>query len=276
MIAYPVIEGRWLQPGDTNALVINHELLYDHDAGIQSGDTVTLRINGRPVDWQIVGVVQEIGAPRRGLGIPASAYVNLDYFNQVTDMSGTTTTVRVQTAEHSAEALSVMSQKMERQFDEAGLRRLDLQASTTRWRILEEHLVVIMVFLMLMAVLIAAVGALALASIVNISVMERSREIGIMRAIGASTTAVLRIIMTEGMVIGLLSWVAAVILARPLSVTVGNFAGWIFIRSDLAHVFSTEAMAAWLGLIITISVVASFFPAWTAARLTVHEVVAYE
>lgn len=276
MIAFPIIEGRWLRPDDTNALVINHELFYDHDANIQPGDTVTLRINGKPIAWQVVGVVREIGAPRRDLGIPASAYVSLDHFNQVTGTTDTTTTVRIQTAEHSAAALKEMSQKLERQFDAAGLRRLDLQAGTTRWRILEEHLVVIMVFLLLMAILVAAVGGLALASMVSISVMERSREIGIMRAIGASTGAVLRVIMAEGLVIGLLSWVAAVLLARPLSVTLGNFAGWLFIRSDLAHVFPLEALLVWLVLIIVISVAASIYPAWTAARLTVHEVVAYE
>ncbi len=276
LIAYPVIEGRWLQPGDSNALVINHEMLYDHDAGIRPGDTVTLRINGQPVEWQVVGVVREIGAPRRGLGIPASAYVPLDYFNQVTGSTGTTTTIRVQTAEHDTAAMQVMNQKLERQFDAAGLRRLDLQASTTRRRILEEHLVVILAFLMLMAVLVAAVGGLALASVVSINVMERSREIGIMRAIGASTGAILQVIMAEGLVIGLLSWVVAVAVARPLSVTVGNFAGWLFVRSDLAHVFSSGAMWGWLGLIVIISLAASFFPAWTAARLTVREVVAYE
>jgi len=276
MIAYPVIEGRWLRSDDSNALVINHEMLYDHDAGIRPGDTVTLRINGRPIAWQVVGVVREIGAPRRGLGIPASAYVPLDYFNQVTGSTGTTTTIRVQTAEHDTAAMQVISQKLERQFDAAGLRRLDLQASTTRRRILEEHLVVILAFLMLMAVLVAAVGGLALASVVSINVMERSREIGIMRAIGASTGAVLQVIMAEGLVIGLLSWVVAVALARPLSVAVGNFAGWLFVRSDLVHVFSTVAMWGWLALIVIISLAASFYPAWTAARLTVHEVVAYE
>ena len=276
MIAYPLLEGRWLQPGDKNALVINHEMLYDHDANIQPGDTVTLRLNGQPVEWQVVGVVQEIGAPRRGLGIPASAYVPLDFFNEVTGERGNTTTIRVQTAEHDDAALQTMSQKLEQQFDTAGLRRVDLQTNTTRRRILEEHLVVILVFLLVMALLVAAVGALALASVVSISVLERSREIGIMRAIGASTGAILQVIMVEGIAIGLLSWLVAVVIARPLSAALGNLAGQLFIRADLENVFSGTAVWLWLALILLISLTASFFPAWSAARLTVHEVVAYE
>lgn len=276
LIDYPVIEGRWLLPEDTNALVINHEMLYDHDADIQPGDTVTLRMNGKPVVWQVVGVVREIGAPRRGLGIPASAYVNLNYYDQVMGTADTTTTIRVQTAEHSADALKIMSQKLEQQFDVYEIRRLDLQASTTRRHILEEHLVVILTFLLVMALLVAAVGGLALTSVVGINVMERSREIGIMRAIGASTGIVLRVVMIEGVVIGLLSWAVAVVIARPVSISVGNFAGWLFVRSNLVHVFPTAPMWGWLAFVIVISLVASFFPAWKAANLTVNEVVAYE
>ncbi|MFK7803414.1 MAG: ABC transporter permease [Anaerolineae bacterium] len=276
LINYPLIEGRWLEPGDTNAIVINHELLYDDHASIQSGDTVTLRINGEPTEWQVVGVVQEVGAPRRGLGIPASAYVNLDYFNQVMGAAGTTTSARIVTDDHSVEAQAAMTVKLEQAFADANLRPADFQASTTRRQILEDHLVVIISFLGMMAVLIAAVGGLALTSVISINVMERAREIGVMRAIGGSTGTVLQVVMVEGIVMGLLSWVAAVIIARPLSSTLGNLAGWLFIRSDLENVFSGQTTLIWLALIMLISIGASFYPAWTATRLTVREIISYE
>lgn len=97
-----------------------------------------------------------------------------------------------------------------------------------------------------------------------------------MRAIGASTNAVLRIIIVEAVVIGILSWLVAALLTIPLSVMVGDTAGQIFLNTDLSRVFSPLAMIAWFGLIILISIIASFYPAWKAARLTVHEVLAYE
>jgi putative ABC transport system permease protein len=276
MVAFPIIEGRWLQPGDTNALVINHELFLDHEANIKVGDTVPLKIGNQITEWVVVGVIREVGAPRRGLGVAASAYVPIDYFTRVIGGEGMTTNVRVQTAKHDDAFVKAVTQKIEQQFDAAGIRRTTIQLTTERKVVLENHLVVIVMFLIFMAVLTAAVGGLALASSMSISVMERTREIGIMRAIGASTGSVLRIIVLEGVIIGLLSWLVAVALAWPLSVVVGNFAGQIFISTNLDHIFPPFAMAGWLGLIIIISTVASVFPAWGASRLTVREVLAYE
>ena len=276
LIAYPLIQGRWLQPGDTNALVINHEMLYDDHADIRPGSTVNLRINGQTEAWEVVGVVREVGAPRRGLGIPASAYVSLDYFNQLTGMDGSTVTARVQTAEHGPEAHAAYQKTLDTELAAAGYRVADLQASTTRRQILEDHLVVILAFLMMMAMLIATVGGLALASVISINVMERSREIGMMRAIGGSSRVILQMILVEGVLIGLLSWVAAVLVARPLGTMVGNLAGWLFIRSDLESSFAPSVALIWLGLIITISLGASFYPAWSATRQSVREVLSYE
>ena len=276
MIDYPLIEGRWLQPDDTNALVINHEMFFDDHIDIHVGDSVILRINGQPEAWMVIGVVREIGAPRRGLGLPASAYVSLDAFNQITGMVDSTVTVRVVTTEHSAEAHTTTQRSLDKELAAAGLRVADLQASSTRRQILEDHLVVILAFLLAMATLIAAVGSLALASVISINVLERSREIGMMRAIGGSSRTILQIILVEGVMIGLLSWFAAALLARPLSRVIGNLAGWLFIRSELVNVFSVSTLLIWLGLIVIISLVASIYPAWNATRLSVREVLSYE
>ncbi len=64
MITFPIIEGRWLQSNDTNALVINHELL--EGAGMKVGDRVILKTGNKEMEWTVVGAVREIGARRRG------------------------------------------------------------------------------------------------------------------------------------------------------------------------------------------------------------------
>ena len=127
-----------------------------------------------------------------------------------------------------------------------------------------------------MAILVAVVGGLALASTMSISVLERTRELGIMRAIGASTGAVLRVVVTEGVIIGAMSWLIALVLALPVTVAIGDAAGQIFISTSLDYTFPLSAMLVWLGLILVISIAASFYPAWSAAKLTVREVLAYE
>ena len=276
LVAFPVIEGRWLRPGDTNALVINHELLNDHDANIHLGDTVALKIGNQTVDWVVVGVVREVGAPRRGLGVAASAYVPLAYFSQATHADGMSTNIRAQTAAHDDAAIQTVIRQMEQRFDAGNIQRTTIQATTERKLILQNHLVVIITFLLLMAVLMTIVGGLALASSISISVLERVREFAVLRAIGASTGAILRIVMIEGLVIGMLSALLAVLLAWPISTIVGNMAGQIFIGANLDHAHPPGAVALWLGLSVVISLLASAAPAWNAAQMTVRDGLAYE
>ena len=189
---------------------------------------------------------------------------------------GTTNFVHVESTDRSDAALRIFSQQIENRLDAAGLRRITAQLTIDRKQVLLDHLVVIVTFLMIMAVLVAGVGGLALASAMSISVMERTREIGMMRAIGASTYAVLRVIVTEGVVIGVLSWLVALAIVVPVSVLVGNYAGQLFIDANLDYVFPLSIMLGWLGLVILISVIASSFPAWGATRLAVRDVLAYE
>ncbi len=267
MIDFPVIEGRWLRPDDTNAMVINNVLRSDREAGIKPGDRIAVKVGDRTMDWNVVGVVREVGAARRGLNSAAYAYVSLDTLARQMDTEGTTNFVYIESTDRSDAALRTFSQQIENRFDAAGLRRITAQLTIDRKQVLLDHLVVIVTFLMIMAVLVAGVGGLALASTMSISVMERSREIGMMRAIGASTHAVLRVIVTEGVVIGVLSWLVALTIAVPVSVMVGNYAGQLFIDANLDYVFPLSIMLGWLGLVILIGVIASSFPAWGATRL---------
>ena len=68
-------------------------------------------------------------------------------------------------------------------------------------------------FLLAMAVLLAVVGGLTLMGTMSINVIERTREIGVMRAIGASDAAIQRLVVTEGLVVAGSGW----LLAAPLA-----------------------------------------------------------
>ena len=72
-------------------------------------------------------------------------------------------------------------------------------------------------FLLIMSGLTAAVGSIGLMGTMSMNVMERTREIGVMRAIGATDRQVMNQVLLEGMLIGLISWVLAFGLAFPIS-----------------------------------------------------------
>jgi len=135
---------------------------------------------------------------------------------------------------------------------------------------------VIVNLLLVMAVLLAVVGGLGLAGTMSINVLERTREIGVLRAIGATDRAVLWIILAEGLLIGLISWALAVVVAVPLSAALSRAVGLALLQTPLRYAFSFGGVVIWLGLVIVLAAVASLLPAWNASRLTVRDVLTYE
>jgi putative ABC transport system permease protein len=107
-------------------------------------------------------------------------------------------------------------------------------------------------------------------------VIERVREIGIMRSIGASDVTVLQIFMVEGIVIGMISWILGASLAVPLGQALSTTMGQMLFSSPLTFDIPVDGMVVWLVLSLVLAAVASFFPAWRATRVTVRDVLSYE
>ena len=176
----------------------------------------------------------------------------------------------------------------------------DLQDQSTLGRALEEHLKthslrvqdvhitwelkqriraqfdIITTFLLIMAVLLAVVGALGLTGTMGINVLERTREIGVLRAIGASSLAIGKIFVIEALCIGLISWLIGLILALPVAAILSYQVGVLFLQNPLTFSFSFLGVFIWLFLSLFLSVMASLLPAWKASRLSVKDVLSYE
>lgn len=268
MSELPVIEGRWLQPGDTNALVVNHALL-SKEPGLKVGSRLTLRIGGTEQSWQVVGVVQEI------MSLP-TAYANQEAFTAASSSGGLTQSVVVVTEDRSPEAVAEITRRLESALTAAGLDVSSSQQLAQVRQAIEEHLVILASFLIMMSVLVLFVGGLGLASTMSINVLERQREIGVLRAVGASTGAVLCIIVAEGMIVGALSWGLAVALAWPISRFVSYTFGMTFFEAPLQFAVSPLGMVYWLGIALFLAALASLYPAWNAAQMTVRQTLAYE
>ena len=161
-------------------------------------------------------------------------------------------------------------------FDSRGLQVSSTEILASVRQKVESQFNIVVIFLAIMAVLVAAVGSLGLMRTMSINVLERTREIGVMRVIGASDGSVLKIFMVEGIFIGGLSWLMGTAAALPISKLLSNAVGLAFIDTPLSFTFSTTGALIWLGIALILAAVASFLPAWNASRLTVREVLAYE
>jgi putative ABC transport system permease protein len=203
-------------------------------------------------------------------------FANYPYFARVTNSVGRAEWVFTATEQHDMDYQTQIAQAMENRFEHLGM---DVGLSTKSTEEVTEVTAifeVIIVLLLIMAFLLAVIGGLGLMGTMSINVLERTREIGVMRAIGASNRSVRRIFMTEGIIIGVISWLVGTILAYPLSRLLSDLIGHQFLNAPLVFTFSQTGVFIWLALVVVLAAIASFLPAWNASRLTVREVLAYE
>ncbi len=260
--------GRWLQPGDEYAVVVNSDVIED-EPDLRVGEEMMLDIGGRRSTWQIVGVV-----PTTAQG-PA-IYLPYETYAYETRTVGRATHVQVVASQHDAAFQRALESELFNAFTAAGIEVNSTHTSQFVKGQNEQMFNLVVIFLIIMALLLAAVGGLGLTTTMSINILERIREIGVLRAIGASNSAVRRIVLLEGIVIGLLSWTLGLLLSFPVGVLMSDQVGLALLGIPLDHSYAVGAAVAWFFVLLLIAVAASLGPARNAVRLTVREVLAYE
>lgn len=255
LVAHRIEQGRWLQAGETGTAVINSLARRLAFRDVRIGDTVTLSVDHRPVALTVVGIVHEPLTP-------GSVYVTPATFEQATGQAGRTNALRVRSR--------AATQALAGALEAAGV-PVKLALTEARYAAAQGGHVYILVFALgFVASAMAVVGALGLASALGQSVVERTREFGVMRAIGARAASIRRMVVTEGLLIGAASTAAAVVLAWPLSRGVGGVLASISTQ-DLQPRLAPAAVAVWALIALVGAAGVSLAPAGRAARITVRE-----
>jgi putative ABC transport system permease protein len=265
LIRFPILAGRWLRPSDSDAVVLNHAARAQNPR-VRIGGTVTLSLDGRPTVWRVVGVVEEIGGP-------PVAYVTDQAFARVTGTMGSARMLRIATTSSSARERTAILRSVEEALDTDS--RIEQALPLTEHRTaVGDHMLILIRALVAMALVMALVGALGLASTMSVSVIERTREIGVMKTIGATPRRVMRELVAEALAIGLSSCVLAFALSLPLTAYVDRVIGNLGFLASLPFVLVPAAVAGWLGIVVVITIVATWWPARRAAAITVREALA--
>jgi putative ABC transport system permease protein len=264
----PVVEsGRWLQPGDADAIVVAP------GQGVAVGETVSLSIGGRASAWRVVGVMP---ASRVPFGGSAGLYVSDAALAPATGAPvGSAPAVRVITAEHDTAARTAALVALERALAAEGVGVATVVDADWLANVLRNHMAIVQGGLQSLGAVLGVVGALALASAISLSVVERTREFGVMQTIGATPARVIWVVVAEALFIGGASWLAAVALALALSSLVGGLVGSGIFGAPLPLVLSPFALPAWLAVALLGSAAAGAVPARAASRLTIRETLAY-
>lgn len=259
--------------GDPNAIVHDGEVVLNQGAhGLlgypKPGDTVALTVEGRVASYRVVSVVREI------LTL-ATAYVGAKDFDAIMGLEDRTSSVRVRADRRDPVALAALAGVIEARLNAGGMGVAQSLSETQVDSALNGHVRILIVALIAMSVLMAMVGMLGLASALGSNVAERTREFGIMRAIGATNRIIMRNILAEGLFTCLLSIGIVVLLGLPLAVLIGNLVGTLSFGLALPLTPSATALALWIAGAGIGTAIASLLPALSAARLTIRQTLAY-
>ncbi len=260
-----VVEGSWLQSPLAREVVLNQS----SRGYLKIGDSVKLAIDGKPTTWKVIGFTMDVGSP-------ALAYVSLDAFVEVAKLSKKSNLLRIGYLDRSKESAYAKNKEVESLLEKENA---GINTTIPVWLLhnaIAAHMKVLVNSLLAMALLMALVGTLGLMSTMSMNILERTREIGMMRAIGATPTTINKLIIFEGMLIGALSLIIAFVFSLALSSYMGIKIGHLAFRTPLSLTISIAGVAIWISIILLGSFIATWFPAKRANRITTREALAYE
>jgi len=272
---YQLRDGRWLDPEDTYATVLNKKLA--EEINIKVGDWVTIKYGDKKErDWKVVGLtfdpilttaasvprevlLRDIGEVDRGQAI----WIQTDKEDLLTEQ----TIAKSLREFYGGKGIKVSAQRGI--FGIGG----DSTIETANTFINQFNFLVIL--LGFMAVLIGTVGSIALSGALALSVLERRKEIGVMRAIGASSRTISNLFIGEGLILGWLSWLIAIPLTFPAGQLMVFALGNAF-QLDMVYHYTPAGQILWFIIITILSIIASWLPARGASRISVRESLAYQ
>jgi putative ABC transport system permease protein len=263
-----MLEGAWFDGDLARAVIVNHQLARA-EPSVVVGATLDLRIGTRTERLRVAGIIKEMGA------LP-TLYLPRGTLLQITGEGDATTNLRVVAAQADRAAQLELSRRVEHRLEAAGIDVSTTVRKTEHLKLIEDHLKVITNFLLASSLLALIVAGLGLISTMGINMVERTREIGILRAIGATPRGIGAMIWAEGLLIGVLSWVVGLALAVPLSDVVSQFFGSLIFDTPLdLTVSSAGAPLAFVVMAVFVAV-ATLSAAVGITKTSLRDALAYE
>ncbi len=261
LIAHEISSGRWLVSNDSDAVVLNGLALRLAYPTAQVGDTIPITIGDTPLKLRLVGISRE-------LLTPGAAYISPRTYVRVASDTGTSNAFRIglRSPERAEEASGAIRAALAR----AGIVVTGIVSEGRLASAQGGHVRILVVALGVIAAIMSLVGMLGLSSSLGVSVLERTKEIGVMRAVGATHGAIIRMVLAEGACIAVASWGMAVLLGVPLTAAVGRVLASISAQ-ELELILSPMAVTLWFLLVVGGAVLVSVLPARRATRIHVRD-----
>jgi len=261
-----VMSGKWLS-GNASEVVVNHVFQAKYP-DVALGSEISLKVNGKIQTFKVGGCIRELFSG-------ATVYVSKSVLAQWPQMQGKTNSALIAFKGNDTN-ISAYSDQLEQWIKTKNYPvSLVFRKDQYKERVVE-HLVVITSMLIMVTLLLIIVGGLGLITTMGINIVERLRELSILRAIGVNNRKLYQLTLTEGFLIGVMSWALAVVVSVPVSYYLGNKFFEIFFETTLNFDISFTGILVWLAIIVVFSTVAVLIPARNANKQSVSEGLSYE
>jgi len=266
LIPPQITEGRWLDPDDIDTVVLPPSIRQTMP-DVKVGDSVQLSVEDRPTIWRVIGITGGMGG--------SCPCVTQKGFEQASGRQDQANVVRIITDQHDKDARVAIGQATAQALTEAGIESQEPRSIDAVVESTAGHSGILVGVILLIASTIGIVGLIGLGSTMSTNVIERTREFGVMKAIGANGSTIRRLVVFEGIFIAAVSCVVAAIPAVALTWAMAAGLGNLFLSTPIPLELSAMGIAIWILVVIVGAALATLAPASQAARLTVREALAY-
>lgn len=260
MVRPKMEKGNWLKKQDT--IVVNRDV-EQLIGNVNPGDKLKLKIGDKTKVWRISGIMSgQLNGP--------AIYMERDqYASWMKNNSSNRVVAKISSpaADHSYQTISDADKVFAKNM-------IAVQSVQTASDMTDRPLEIIQLIyyaIMAVGVLFAAVGAFNLMTAMSVNVLERKKEIGVIRSMGGTKRKIYSLFIGEGILIASISWAISAALAYPLHLFLSQKVGESLLHDSLQNVFPISGIVFWLAASIIIGVFASMLPAGKAANQPLRE-----
>ncbi|MAG01920.1 ABC transporter permease [Candidatus Pacearchaeota archaeon] len=266
-------DGRMLKKGDKNKVLVGYNYKYRDlfSSPVKPGDK--FKLNGK--DFEVIGILSAIGNPADDQQI----YISVEDFEELFNSSDRVDFIMAQIKGNAD--MSKVAEDVERKlrkFRDVDEKTQDFDISTPEELLGTFSTVLngITGFLLIVALISAIVGGIGIANTMYTSVLERKKEIGTMKAIGARNRDILGIFVIEASILGLIGGFLGVLIgiaiAKTIEYVIVIYVGADLLRASLNPLLIIISLA--FGLIV--GILSGFLPSYQASKLKPVDTLRYE
>ncbi|MEI7980915.1 MAG: FtsX-like permease family protein [Bacteroidota bacterium] len=264
-----IIKGSWLSCSQNLEIVLNQQAwdIYNHPA---VGSQVVLTIENQNVKAKVAGIAEQFEK--------AKIYMDIEKYNSLFNPDHLVNSLMFVSKENDYKKVMNLKKNIEKAIAPTDFQILYVMSQAERVKIIYDHLNIILTTIVLLSFLVLVVSAIGMASATGINIMERTREIGVMRAIGATPSKVYSLFVMEGMITSTLSIMFGLLLSLPLSRLAAIFFGNLMLGKEAELQFAFSPAGFWItfGVTILFGWLASRIPAKSAITIPTHKALSYE